>query len=345
MQHPFVIGRALRDKFNPVKTPSAYRQEFLKSVLTFLQLMPLVDSGQINLYPDPWEFDHHLRDQTCHIAEERSTYMRPMMLEQDAGRKAMAQDEYRRSIYLLSDEDQRAFVKHRMPELTEEQTEGIVRHLRREQEADPLAVLQEGAELGGEENAQFSSFKLVPNFEMAMYIAQATGASIVTDHPIRWQEILFTILMRGDHPDGHLKGLARSIQSADFIIPKHYSDVYEHWANRQPQPHTAIFRDAHRYLSRVGKNGVKANFERSIGARFDRGHKSYQKQMDKADLIHTKARIQTTFPKKGIYDSTITRLLLMSSSEHHLPSVPMAFYVKPQVQSAAESQTTPEAVE
>jgi hypothetical protein len=33
------------------------------------------------------------------------------------------------------------------------------------------------------------------------------------------------------------------------------------------------------------------------------------------------------FPRAGIQDNTVNRLLLMSSSEKHLPNVPMAFYI------------------
>jgi hypothetical protein len=35
------------------------------------------------------------------------------------------------------------------------------------------------------------------------------------------------------------------------------------------------------------------------------------------------------FPPGGIRDNTVNRLLLMSSSETHLSSVPMAFFVEP----------------
>ena len=39
-------------------------------------------------------------------------------------------------------------------------------------------------------------------------------------------------------------------------------------------------------------------------------------------------RIQTALPAQGIQDHTINRLLLMSSSEHHLSRVPMAFFIR-----------------
>jgi hypothetical protein len=63
--------------------------------------------------------------------------------------------------------------------------EGI-EHLK---EADPLAVLHPGDIVHGEKGGQFNMMKLAPNFEMTMYLAQATGASIVTDNRFRWMEI------------------------------------------------------------------------------------------------------------------------------------------------------------
>jgi hypothetical protein len=34
-------------------------------------------------------------------------------------------------------------------------------------------------------------------------------------------------------------------------------------------------------------------------------------------------------PLGGIQDNTVNRLLLMSSSENHLPNVPLAFFIEP----------------
>jgi hypothetical protein len=61
-----------------------------------------------------------------------------------------------------------------------------MRYTERTREMDPLAVLQEGSLEGGKGGGQMNMFKLVPNFEMTMYLAQATGACIVTDSPFRW---------------------------------------------------------------------------------------------------------------------------------------------------------------
>jgi hypothetical protein len=194
-------------------------------------------------------------------------------------------------------------------------------------EGDPFAVLQPGAHLDDKDGGQYSTFKLAPNFEMAMYVAQATGASIVTDHPIRWKELLFTILMADGDPVHHLSGLAKTISRSRISIAQHYGEIVEWWWKDRPQPHVPIFRDAYRYLRVVDTKGEKPNFEQHLMAQFSKAHEAYESTIRKADLVRRETRIECAFPKGGIYDSTISRLLLTSSAEHHVQSVPMAFFI------------------
>jgi hypothetical protein len=328
IQHPFVNPRTLKEEMNPVKNPQAYRQEVLKSVLFFMQIMPLVEAGIVNLFPDPWDFDYHLREQTLHLAEERWRILKPLMSEEDGGFKERASDEMRRTLYQLSEKGQRAMLKQHAPEMSEGEIEQMLAGISLLREEDPFAVLQDGALLdSGGEGGQLSMFKLAPNFEMAMFIAQATGAAIVTDHPLRWKEILFTILMRDGDAVHHLPSLARAIGLRQFSMAQHYGEIFEWWFHKQPQPHVPVLRDAYKYLSRIGARGVKPNVEQRLAARFARAHKEFESAIEEAGLIRRPTSIQCAFPKGGIYDSTITRLLLMSGSDHHVQNVPMAFYL------------------
>lgn len=61
----------MAEKYRPTEHPRSYHLEFLKAVAFFLNVMPLVDAGLINLIPDPWTFDYHLRRETMAMAEER----------------------------------------------------------------------------------------------------------------------------------------------------------------------------------------------------------------------------------------------------------------------------------
>jgi hypothetical protein len=84
----------------------------------------------------------------------------------------------------------------------------------------------------------------------------------------------------------------------------------------------------HRYLADVGERGPRPNFEKGLAARFARAHAMTQKALRKRGGLDNEGRISCVFPPTGIQDNTINRLPLMSSSEHHLPMVPIAFYIQ-----------------
>jgi hypothetical protein len=53
IQHPFLHAGTVKKEYSPVENPRAYRHEFLKAIVFFLVVMPLVDAGLVNLIPDP----------------------------------------------------------------------------------------------------------------------------------------------------------------------------------------------------------------------------------------------------------------------------------------------------
>ncbi len=76
IEHPFIHPRTVNKKFSPLEHPKMYRQEFLKSVVLFMAIMPLVEQGLVTLFPDPCNFDFHLRDQMLEMAKFRSKRMK-----------------------------------------------------------------------------------------------------------------------------------------------------------------------------------------------------------------------------------------------------------------------------
>ena len=51
IQHPFVHPGTLNKKLRPTDHPRKYRGEFLKTMLFFMSVMPLVEAGLVNLIP------------------------------------------------------------------------------------------------------------------------------------------------------------------------------------------------------------------------------------------------------------------------------------------------------
>jgi hypothetical protein len=85
-----------------------------------------------------------------------------------------------------------------------------------------------------------------------------------------------------------------------------------------------------RLLLGAVESGIKPNVEGNLNSRFVRGHSPAQAAIKKARILAKEARISCAFPLNGIQDNTVNRLLLMSSSERHLPNVRMAFFIEGQ---------------
>jgi hypothetical protein len=90
-----------------------------------------------------------------------------------------------------------------------------------------------------------------------------------------------------------------------------------------------LLRDLFKYLSNLQERGAKPNREAQFVGRFAKMHEAAQGDFKKSGLPVKEGRIACVFPPGGIQDNTVNRLLLMSSSERHLSSVPMAFFIEP----------------
>lgn len=333
IQHPFVHAGTLAKEFSPLEHPQVYRQEVLKTILTFLKLFPLVDAGLVNLIPDPCFFDFHLRDQMMHMAQARAA-RRAASTPQDAFAYRLMEADGRRSLMLMPADVFERKLDEGIPGLEGTSREELREALEELRRSDPLISLQPDSLPEGKEKGLLTMMSLTPNFEMAMYLAQATGASIVTDSPDRWREISTAMLLKGTPANGGLNALAGVIESARFAFPIEPMDTSLVSANDQAAAYHNVFSTAFRYLQTRATKGAKSNVEASIASRFGRSHSAAQKTIAKSGLPTIAAHISTALPAQGIQDHTVNRLLLMSSSEHHLSSVPMAFFVEP-----ADAQT------
>ena len=68
--------------------------------------------------------------------------------------------------------------------------------------------------------------------------------------------------------------------------------------------------------------------EAQLAGRFSKIHAVAEAAIKKSGIITKEGRISCFLPPGGIQDNTINRLLLMSSSERHLSSVPIAFFIE-----------------
>jgi hypothetical protein len=90
----------------------------------------------------------------------------------------------------------------------------------------------------------------------------------------------------------------------------------------------ALMRDGFKYLLKLDDRGPKPNYEDHLSSRFVRTHARVQSEIKKSDISVKEVKMVCAFPRGGVQDNTVNRLLLMSSSERHLASVPMAFFIR-----------------
>ncbi len=323
--HPFVHPGTIKKEKSPTGNPKSYRQEFLKTILFFLNVMPLVDLGVINLIPDPCDFDFHLRQQMMKMAEARAQLFDPT---DDPRLRKTFEEDNRRGILLMPADAMRRNIRKLNPDLNEEAVEGVVKASVRMREHDPMGVLQEGSLEGGQGGGQMNMFKLLPNFEITMYLAQATGACIVTDSPFRWREVQGAVRQQYKAATPGLAKLVGDIERSKFAFPQNMSDVVAAALSKTKAGYPDVFRSVFKYLSKLEERGAKPNHEAQLVRKFAEAHSAAQVKFKKSDIPVKNGRMSCIFPPGGIQDNTVNRLLLMSSSERHLPSVPMAFFIE-----------------
>ena len=330
IQSPFVNPACVRPEFRPTESPHQHLYQTIKNVLVLLTLEPFIDAGFVNLFPDPCDFNFHLRRQMMNMAEERCSD-----IEIDGDEKellmALGEDDFRRSLLALPRDAQRSVFTKSSPEMSNEELERVLDYMAVMKEKDPLALLRE--DLLGNGEGQFTMFSMAPNFELAMYIAQATGSVIVTHSQFRWKEL------------GQARRNSKNLDGTSLELVRDTVGALEHRLTAEPslsfhqrlngpfaQARTALRRLvlAARPTAGAISDHVARELAHDLAAGFGRA-------IDGVDLsaeLSFKAKIECLLPRDGLVHNNVQRLLLTSGSENHLDRIAMVFRLVPQDRSS-----------
>ena len=182
---PVLASRNLRPEYSPVDSPAPHKQQFLKNILFWLMLEPLIRSGKVLIFPDPGdlspEFEYAMRT----MAMERTAQWRlePQQLDES---RWLQRDDVQRSMLQLPDSVLLSLIKDASPGHEEEHYIGTLASMRSEGEKDPMALLQIL-----EDERTLSQLLVIRcvNLEVALFMAQSTGALIVTDVRALWDHL------------------------------------------------------------------------------------------------------------------------------------------------------------
>lgn len=325
IQNPIINPNCIATDFNPIKHPHNYKQQVLKDVMLFMMLMPFIEKGYINLIPDPCSFDPHLRSQMFSMAGERGRNTEVHEKDMEL-MKWLHKDDFERSICMMPLDYQRGQIRKALPELNEDQVEKTIEYIEEKNKADPFTVLQ--ANTFTKEGGQFLMTNLSPNFEIALFLCQATGSFLLTDNHYRWDEIV-----KAQHKE-------YGISTYEWGDLSSLMNGFEYSLNRN--------REVTLQLRKSGKLGQirKATKEIYLSIRYnddpdrvfsltealkkqyEAAYNTSEKEFNKDDKNAFKVKFCYLIPKGGIVHNNVQRMLLTCGNYNHMKNVPMAILVE-----------------
>ena len=330
IQQPFVNPGEVKPDFSPVDSPHLYRQHTLKNVFLLFVLMPYIDAGFVNFFPDPCVFDEHLFKQMMEMAEARSGDVQLDAAEEGV-LMGMARDDYYRAIRSMPRESQKKWLRSTVQNMGEmaqgiDETlfEAILDLMQEQHKEDPFALLQDDDPHAKEGQLMIRS--MAPNLEMSFVVAQATGSMLITDQPYRWKEITAPRNIPTTKSANRWHHLAESISSLSYLLD---ANPGTNFFNRSNGSYASVRNAFRRILQETTSGTGPPNHE--VVARLEKGFlTSYQKQgpMNQVVASHLfEAKIDCRIPHGGFVNKSAHRLLLTSGVEQKLDALPAALFI------------------
>ena len=329
IQHPFVNPAEVRPKFSPVDSPHRYMHQTVKNVYLLLTLMPYIDAGFVNFFPDPCVFDENLRRQMMDMAEARSGDVDLDTPENEIVMR-LGRDDYFRVIRSLPRDSQKRWLTSMVKDMGEAAQhidgaviESVLDLMQEQNEEDPLSLLRNG--IPDEEDGQLMMMSMAPNLEISFVVAKATGSMLITDQPYRWKEITRALDAPTTEKANPWDHLAKSISSLKYVLDANpETNFHERAGGRYGPVRNAFKRIMQATSSDSGppKGGVIENLEKVFLASYEKAN-----QTDEIEGSHrVEARIDCRIPDGGFVHNSAHRLLLTSGVETKLDRVPLALF-------------------
>ena len=327
IQNPMMNPNCVSSEFNPIEHPHKYKQQALKDILLFIELMPFIEMGYINYVPDICNFDMHLQSQMLNMARERSKESGATVDEKDIKIMEMLhKDDFERSIFMMPESYQRQQLRDAIPELDEDQIKETIKYIEEKNKTDPLTVLQK--DLFTRDGGQFSMINLSPNFEMALFLCQVTGSSLITDSCSRWNEII-----KAQYKDGGIvtydwESLTELMNGVEYRLNANLETNFQIRSSGKLGQIRKITKEIHLAI-RDNHNQTEINFLiETLKKHYRTACDVAEKELGEVDGTTFKGRFLYLAPKGGVVHNNVQRMLLTYGSDMHMKEVPIAILVE-----------------
>lgn len=315
IESPIVNPNNIRSEFSPTKSPSNYKYQALKDFLLMLELEPYIGYGLINLIPDPSNFDLNLMRAMMDMA----TY-RPKIVESERDipvLKRLAIEDYLNVIHTMSrDVKIRSLVSEFG--MSDDEAAQLVDMSEANADVSPLTTLQP---MPPDNGGQFMQYSMIPNYEMALFIAQVTGSVIITDSESRWAELqpaqhrqLGVVLYPWNDVYGQMSRIPMDYPMVESYTKTHHQIDVARTTLKMADEMVLTNNRAINELKRVAESVARLNG-----------------QLEKLDgdgaarLVNSDCRILA--PDGGIYDRNVQRLLALSGCLRYDQKVRSIYYI------------------
>ena len=321
IQHPFINPSQVKPEFSPVDNPHKFKIITLKNILLFMYLQPFVELGMVNFFPDPCCFNNYLQHQVFNMAEGRWGNQQLDKREAEPYINLQKEDLFR-ILSSVSEDRQIRMIRQAIPDISQEMLEQVLQYMKDQNEQDPFALLQEDLL---DDDGQLTPISLAPNFEMALFIAQVTGALILTDNVFRWNELKAAQFKINDQINYPWLELSELISNLEFAYS---ADPEVNFRNRIDGNFGEI-RKSLRQIFRItqqNKFDLEASQIEKIKSDVILKHGQTVKAFNKDDPASFSGKMNTLMPQGGFVNNNVQRLLLKSGVEHIANNVPMAIF-------------------
>ncbi len=326
IQNPFVNHNVIKPEFNPVDNPHQYKQQTLKNIILFMTLMPFIEEGYINLFPDPCAFDGHLQRQMFNMAEERSKKQRPH--ERDSQlMEWLHKDDFERTIGMFPKTWQEGQIRKALPNLTDSEIQEMIEYIEEKKKSDPLALLQEDIYSKG---GQLTSMSLVPNFEITLFLCQATGALLLTDSHYRWAEI-----EQAQNKDNGIviynwNDLVALINSFEYSLNGNYQITFQLRKSGKLGEIRKAIKEIYMTIRNDNDPRKIDLLIETLKEQYEVAYKTAEREIkkEKENENNFQGKFRCLIPQGGIVHNNVQRMLLTCGNDNHMKNVPMAILVE-----------------
>ncbi len=313
IQHPFINPNNVKPEFSPVETPSSYKYQALKDFYFMLTIEPYIGLGLVNLIPDPCCFDYSLHREMLDMATSRKgTFIGPS--DRQLYLHLMTED-LLNSTYSKPIDVRKRMLLSEFPHLTDKQAEDVSDTLDEKAQIDPLIPLQD---LVSGQGGQFMPFSMAPNYEMSLFLAQATGSVIVTDSESRWAEF---------HAAQHRNQGIASYPWSEVYDTVTMAPVDSQALNsfcKSTSANFVMYRDwlksSHELVASNNSEQNSLSVKKTQAVELDKKIKAHELG---GDSVNFKALV----PEGGFYDKNVQRLLLKSNCTDYNDKALAVYYL------------------